>query len=205
MSIVKHIDYANIDYSMNAYYFGWTKDELSALKKQYLSQYYSKYYGNSDDICFEITDNNGNIYYAIFRAGIPDTYHVTNPKSYLLFKDQNRLLINVGHQFYRFLIKENAILDDSCYNGIICDSQYLSSKPLVLHEVMIIVDDEGIAAINWDGVLWKEEFYWASAGYLRLMPFDSNHISAEYYDPAKGCDYRLVFNMQNGSYKEVKL
>jgi hypothetical protein len=196
MSTIKPINYADIVNSLAAYHFGWSEDELAT----YIKEYQSKYYGNVNDARFEISDNEGNVYYAIFRTPAEDEWFVKKPKDYLLFKDQNRILLNIGGKLYRYLIKEKEVLNNSCYDGIICNaygklnSPYFHSMSSVMHEIMIIVDKEGIAALNWDGVIWKLKFEWAASGYLELTELNDNDIIAKYYDPSDSLSpYRLTF------------
>lgn len=208
MSAIKCINYANIDNSRDIYYFGWAEDELSVWRKQYQS----KYYGSVNDAGFENIDDEGNIYYIIFRTPAEDDWFVNKTKNYLVFKDQKRMLINVAGQLYRYLINEKKLLNNSCYEGITCNSYseanspYFHSISSAVHEIMVVVDNEGVAAINWNGILWGHKFEWAYSGYLELTKFHESEVIAEYYDPTDSFSpYHLIFDIQTGAYKKEKL
>jgi len=206
MSTIKLMNYDNIINSIEVYCFGWSKDELA----DYIRQYQSKYYGSSYDGQFEITDDQGNIYYAIFRTAADNEWFVYKPKDYLLFKDQNRVLLNIGGKLYHYLISEKKILDNISYEGIICNdfgeanSPYFHSITSSKHELMIIVDREGVSAINWDNILWKQLFDGLDCGHLALQSIDEDYVYAMYDDYIVGKFYHVVFNLQNGKY-EMKL
>lgn len=200
MSSIKSISYSDMVSTIDTYYLGWPADKLTALKKQYQA----KYYGDIDDARFEIVDDEGEIYYAIFRTAA-DEWTVNKAKDYLLSKDQNRVLLNVGGKLYRFLIKEKILLSTACYDEIIgndfdkVNSWYFHSIAAPSHEVMVVVDNEGIAAINWDKILWRYEFELTYCGNLELVSIKDNHVIAKYDDC---CDlYSIEFDLQNGTYE----
>ena len=272
MSSIKPINFADMANSIDAYHFGWPEKELAA----YIKQYQSKYYGSVDDAQFEITDDEGDVYYAVFK-NFAEYEVAIKSKDYLLFKDQGRALFNVGGKIYRFLIKERK-LDETvqyCHHNfrhippfepdqsllklkdlgfdteqidqiekeqyllklktlgfdiedlekpyLICndenstDSHYFHSLSSPQHEVMIVVDAEGIAAINWDGVLWKHKLYWASNWDLTLIAINGNNVITEYQNVVSLVDtrynkhldleldtglYRILFDIQTGCYKK---
>jgi hypothetical protein len=191
--------------SIDIYHFGWSEDELAVYRKQYQS----KYYGSANDARFEILDNEGVLYYAIFRTAA-DNEWVTKSKDYLLFEDQNRVLLNIGGKLYRYLIKEKKVLNTYCYDNKIASNDFGKSISLNFHsiipsnhKIIVVVDCEGIAAINWDNVLWKHKFEWSDCGHLELLSADDTHVIAEYEDCSKGKLYYISFNLQDGKY-EIK-
>jgi hypothetical protein len=202
MSSIKLITYVDINPSIHTYYIGWSEEELEA----YDNQYQTQYYGSTQDARFEITDDNGNVSYAIFRS--PEIDEKISPPSQdvLLFKDQNRVLLNITGKLYRFLINEKKVLDDSCFQGILCNdfdepiSYYFHSLVSPPHEIMIVVDNEGIAALTWDHILWKHNFESASRGYLNLLAISGNEVTAKYESPGDP-DCLLSFNLQTGEEK----
>lgn len=206
MSTIRAISYADIANSIDIYYFGWPDDELVIFREQYQS----KFYGSVNDARFEIIDDAGNIYYAIFRTPAEDEWFVKKSKDYLLFNDQNRVLLNIGGKLYRYLIKERKVLDNSCYTGIICNdfkkpkSPYFHSIVSFDHEIMLIIDSEGIAAINWNNILWKQKFEWADCGHLELSSIEDNQVVATYEDSFEDKEYSISFNLLTGKY-EMKL
>lgn len=200
MSSLKPITYVDIVSSIETYYFGWSEEELAAYERQYQT----RYYGAVQDARFEITDDQGNLFYAIFRS--PDIDEQIAPPSYdtLLFKDQNRVLLNIKGKLYRFLINEKKVLEDSCYKEILCndfndiESYYFHSLVSAPHEIMVVVDNEGIAALTWDTVLWKHNLEEsASRGLLKLLSLSGDEITAHYEDPGSP-DRLLLFNLQTG-------
>lgn len=203
MSIIKPIDYADIVNSIDVYHFGWSEGELAVYRKQY----HSEYYGNINDSPYEIIDEEGNIYYAIFRSAAEDEWFVRKSKDYLLFKDKTRVLLNIGGQLYRYLIKEKRLLNNLCYEGIIYNdygkpnSPYFHSISSPSHEIMIIVDRDGIAAINWEGILWRGKFEWAHCGHLELLSIDGCHVIANYEDSMEGNLYLVSYDILNGKYE----
>lgn len=204
MSSIKLITDFDIENSVAICYFGWQPEELVSLTKQYQS----KYYGSVNDACFEIIDEAGVAYYAIFRTAAEDEWVVRKSKDYLLFKDQNRVLLNIGGKLYRYSIKERKVLDNTCYEGIFCNdidepiSRYFHSISSVQHEVMIVVDQAGIAAINWDGILWRHNFESAAYGYLELLSISENKIIAKYDNaPMGGGLYAISFDLETGNYE----
>lgn len=191
---------------MDIYHFGWSNDELAA----YIKQYQSIYYGSINDAQFDITDDEGNVYYAIFRSPAEDEWFVRKSKDYLLFKDQNRILLNIGGKLYRFLIKERKILTDACHDGVICNefgkpnSPYFHSLTSPERELMVVVDCEGIAAINWQEVLWKQNFEWSDCGHLELLSINGSYVTAKYENCCEGKVYSISFNLCNGQYEMKK-
>lgn len=203
MSTIKPITHREINPSIHTYYVGWSAEELEA----YGNQYQTQYYGSLQDARFEITDNQGNISYVIFRAPeIDESFKASTSQDFLLFKDNNRVLLNITGKLYRFLINEKKALDDSCYQGIIGNdfddiaSYYFHSLVSPSHELMIVVDCEGIAALTWDRILWKHDFERAASGYLNLLSISGDDVAAKYESPGNP-DCLLSFNLQTGEEK----
>lgn len=207
--------------SLDIYYFGWPQSEID----KYPQQYQSIYYGSTYDGLFELTDNEWVSYYAVFK-NFAEYEVAIKSHDYLLFKDNNRVLINIGGKLYRFLINERKILEaDNHYHPIKCNNEtgeksiYFHSISSAIHEIMIVVDNEGISALNWDGVLWKHKLDWAASGYLTLIAINGNDVITEYdnivfggnsginnYLDLDSCGpYRLIFNIQTGFHKKEKL
>lgn len=187
---------------MDVYHFGQSKDEIAAYRKQYQSEYY----GNTHDARFEMIDDKGTLYYAIFRSPAEDEWIIKKSIDYLLFKDQNRVLLNVAGKLYRYLIKERKLLSDTGHAGIICNdigqslSPYFHSISSPIDEVMVIVDYEGIAAINWDTVIWKHAFEGADCGHLELLSINNDRIEAKYENYFEGKIYFILFDLHTGKY-----
>lgn len=207
MSSIKLITYDSILTSVDVFHFGWHQDEIA---KQ-ANKYQAKFFGSLDDACFEIIDQLGSIYYAVFRTAAEDEWFVKRAKDYLLFKDQNRVILNIGGKLYRYLIEEKEVQNNSCYDGIICNafgkvnSPYFHSITSPNHDLMVIVDREGIAAIDWNHILWKHQFEWSDCGHLELQSVDDTHVNAVYEDCFEGNIYSISFNLQNGKYKMTPL
>ncbi len=204
MKRIKLIDYSEIMPLVDVYYFGWSEHEIA----EHVKQYQALYYGDIEDARFSITDKNENTYYAIFR-NVADYEVARKAKDYLLFKDDNRVLFNIGGGLYRYSIEERKILDNKeCYAQILCNdsditrANYFHSISCPDLEVMIVMDDEGFAAINWDGVLWKHKFDWAYAGYLELTEIKAGMVFASAYEPINAEYYTLAFDIQTGKYTE---
>ena len=81
-------------------------------------------------------------------------------------------------------------------------SYYFHSLSSSQHEVMIVVDREGIAALSWDNILWKHSFPDAASGDLELIKIKNNEVITKYQD-IWGSDPRLLsFDIQTGQYKD---
>jgi hypothetical protein len=126
-------------------------------------------------------------------------------KDYLLHKDQNRILVNAGGKLYRFLINERQLLDDDRhYHSIKFNdldhelSAYFHSLSCSKQEIMVIVDNDGIAALAWDKVLWKHNFQWAYSGCLKLLFIEGPKIIAEYDDVNDSGLCNMSFDIQTG-------
>jgi len=182
---MKLIDYNDVQDNIDIYHFGWSQDEITAK----VQEYQTRYYGDANDALFEVIDSEGYVYYAVFRTAAVDWCIVHKAKDHLLFDDDNRALLNIGTKIYRYMINERIVLDNEVYKGLIkyndidkLNSPFFHSLTSTKHQVMIIVDDEGIAAMNWDRVLWKHEIKDAASGDLTLKSIDDEHILAEDFD-----------------------
>jgi hypothetical protein len=204
MSTLKLVNYQDMQNSIETYHFGWLQEELN----QHIKLHQSVYYVDVNDACFEIMDDEGRCYYAIFR-NVAKYEVALKAKDYFLLKDGNRILLNIGGKLYRFLINERKLLSENnpyqkikCNNANEENSIYFHSISSAAHEIMIVVDNEGIAAINWDNVLWKHSFPDATSGDLELIIIMNNEVLAK-YQSIYGNKPRLIsFNIQTGHYKD---
>lgn len=206
MILINTIDHKKMLDFIDVHYYGLNECDID----KFTSDYQSNYYGNDDDACFEIYDNTGALYYAVFKnfAHYPAA---KKSKSYLLFNGNNRVLINVGGMIYRYLIEDKKILPhDDLYQSVMQNdaskerSMYFQSLASPENELMIIVDCEGIACLNWEGVLWKKHIEWAYAGYLKLLFIENNCVITEYEDLSAGKDKeRISFDIHTGVSKDL--
>ena len=182
--------------------FGWSQDELESQVSYYRQSLQMPDYEGNENPLFEITDQEGVSYYVVFRSG-----GVGN-EGFILSKDTNRLLVNAGGTFYRYLINERKVLSNECYQGIISsnfwerNSQiYFDSMAIPEYESMAIIDEEGVAAINWEGILWKQPIQFANAGYLEFRSFKDPYVLVDYcHPPHDPPNLLLSFHIQTGEY-----
>lgn len=173
-------DDINIIYPI--YQFGWSDDYI-AMKEAELQAVFLG--DNYDDARYEVTDSNGNITYLIFRAG--QSFHRVPDQ--LFNSESGILLVNSAGNLYRYDVLNNKSLDNSCYSlidmaEIFNDSPcYFASKSLASANIMVVVDDEGVATINDSKILWKRNFEWAYADYIKILSVSSTEIQIEDESP----------------------
>ncbi len=59
-------------------------------------------------------------------------------------------------------------------------SPFLTTEISPYTGIMIVVDDEGISAINWNKVLWKRKYHWAYANYLKILGITKKSVMIEF-------------------------
>jgi len=123
-------------------------------------------------------------------------FDLDKAENYLLFKDENRVLMNMADVFYRYLIKENFVLENEGLYATIQPCFQCISLPE--WEKMIVVDREGIACLGWEGVQWKQCFHWAKEGCLKFILAEKKEIKAEYKNKSNGKLLSISFDMDTG-------
>mgnify|MGYP001411689683 CR=1 FL=1 len=181
------------------YRFGWSGDYIveqeAGIQAVFLGD-------NYDDARYEVIDSSGDIAYLIFRAGqsfykMPD--QLFNPASGIL-------LVNAAGNLYRYDCLNNCCLDNSCYALIdmvdrFDDSfYYFASKISESANLMVVVDGEGVAAIDDSKVLWKRDFEWAYADYIKILSVTGTEVEIEDSSPDGG-HTTLILSAMTGEVK----
>lgn len=175
MSEIKIINSADIDISNEIVYFGWTEADI----KNYKTSYQTTFLGFPEDMILEVTTCDEQIYYAIFRSGESLKYQ----RQFLLADKMCFIIVNANGILYRFDSIERKCLDISCYSNIKLNSAYFASDVSLELGIMTIVDDEGVAVINWNSVLWKKNFRYAYADNLKVSAISQQYVLLEYGPP----------------------
>ena len=189
-------------------YFGWTKVELDKCIADFKQNCHSIFYGSINDALFECIDERGIIYYAVFKGSENDDAIKQN--DYVVFKDNNRVLLNINGTIYRFLINQGkSPQNETFYREIPVNSYLFRSLSSDLYEVMIVADDEIIAALKWEGVMWKHYLDYATA--LELIEIQNDRVITEIETHGgltrlnndlleSSCINRIFFNVKTGAY-----
>lgn len=171
MSEIKIIKSTAIDSSNDILYFGWSEADI----KNYKVSYQAKFLGFPEDTILEVITDDEQFYYVIFRSG-----ESFKQQRQFLFADKIRfVIVNANGNIYRFDIIDRKCLDIDCYSDIKCNSPYFATDVSDELGIMTVVDKEGIAVITWDSVLWKKNFKYAYAGYLKVTSISQQYISLE--------------------------
>jgi hypothetical protein len=197
MSEIKIINKDEIPSNCDIYYGGWSDAEL----KKYKEDYQTRFLGNTQDFKLEIITDYVEPYYIICRAGESSK----NECQFFIAEPQFTAVINANGNIYRFDIAEKKFLDHSCYKEILFDntqdkgnvSPYLNAEVSPCSGIMVVVDNEGISAINWSKVLWKKSYRWAYADYLQVVLITNTSVVIE-IDPPDGDMKRISLNITTG-------
>jgi len=197
MSEIKIISKDEIPLNHDIYYGGWSDAEL----KKYKEDYQALFLGNSEDCKLEVITDYSEPYYIICRAG--ESFH--NQCRFFIEEPQSTAVTNANGNIYRFDIAERTFLDHSCYQEILFDntqdkgniSPYLKTEISPYSGIMVVVDDEGVSAINWNKVLWKKKYHWAYADYLQVISITNTSVVIE-IDPPDSDIKKISLNITTG-------
>lgn len=197
MSEIKVVNIDKISPSYDIYYGGWSDAELT----NYRNDYQSRFVGDDKDFKLEIITDELNIYYVICRAG----QSFKKQCQFFIEETQSVAVINANGNIYRFDINQRKFLDISCYKEILFDntqnkgniSPYLKSEISPDKGIMVIVDDNGIAAINWNKVLWKQKYAWAYADYIQFVEITKTSVIIK-IEPPDGDMKKMSLNILTG-------
>lgn len=181
MSDIKIINSTDIDISNEIVYFGWTEADI----RNYKTNHQTTFLGFTGDTILEVTSDNEQIYYAIFRSGVS----LKHQRQFLLADKMCFVIVNANGIIYRFDSIDRKCLDISCYSNIEFNSTYFTSDVSLVLGIMAIVDNQGIAVINWDGVLWKKNFKYAYADNLKVTAISQQYVSLTYEPPDESAQY----------------
>ncbi len=181
MSEIKIINSADIDTSNAIIYFGWTETDI----KNYKINHQTIFVGFAEDTLLEVTTADMQVYYAVFRSGESQK----NQRQCLLVDNTHNVLVNANGIIYRFDSIQRKCLDTDCYNDIEINSTYFATDISPELSLMTVIDNEGVAVINWSGVLWKKDFDYANADYLNVTAITQKNISITYEPPGEEIQY----------------
>lgn len=198
MTEIKLINENDITFGNNIYYGGWSDDEL----KKYKDDYQARFLGNANDFRLEVIADDLESYYVICHAG----ESFKNQCQFFIEEAQFIAVINANGNVYRFDIVEKKFLDHSCYKEVLFDntqnkgniSPYLTAEISPYITIMIVVDNEGISAIDWNKVLWKRKYYWAYADYLKILEITKKLVVIE-LDPPDDEIKKISINIISGN------
>ncbi len=198
MTEIKLINANDITFGYDIYYGGWSDDEL----KKYKDDYQARFLGNAIDFRLEVIADDLESYYVICRAG--ESYK--NQRQFFIEEAKFIAVINVNGNIYRFDLAEKKFLDHNCYEKVLFDntqnkgsiSSYLTTAISPYANIMIVVDDEGISAIDWNKVLWKRMYSWAYADYLKILEITEKSVVIE-LDPPDDEIKKIAINIISGN------
>ncbi len=195
---IKIIDKDEIPVNHDIYYGGWSDAEL----KKYKEDYQARFLGNIEDIRLEVITDYSEPYYIICCAG----KSFKNQRQFFIEEAKRIIVINANGNVYRFDIAKKKFLDHSCYKEVFFDntqnkgniSPYLTTEVSSYRAIMLVIDDEGISAINWNKVLWKRKYDWAYADDLKILEITEKTVVVE-LDPPDGEREEILINIMSGS------
>jgi hypothetical protein len=186
---------------IDIYYFGWNDSEI----EKYKNNYQGNFLGGDRDAKLEIFDGLGKHFYAIFK-GYPECggseLDLQNKKiDYLVFKDGNRVLLNVFGKLYRFLIDEKLSLSteqfDSFFKSVMYPNSYIPSLSSSEYELMVFAESQ-IIAISWDKICWKYTQDNADIYDFELLSIDNNILRIHHRNHLLIGEEIMCFNVQTG-------
>jgi|GEM_PF-3622417 len=158
------------------YYCGWSEEEL----KNYEMDCQTIFLGTIKDAIFKIVMNDTEVYHIVFRAG----ESLRSQVRWIFETSQSTLVVHVNGNIYRFHLLHRQYLDSHCYAKVLFDntSNMQNLSPFLLSEVspdekmMVVIDTEGVAVLNWEKVLWKRSLEWAYADYVRIREVSNSSV-----------------------------
>lgn len=185
--------------SFPVYYYFYSQDEIDSKQKSYQCNFY----GDESDLLILCEDDDCECFYAIFR-NFPSTSR--NNQSVLKFKNSDRLLINSGTAIYHFYINERICEKvDAGYGFFSEEESHIYSLSSSEDEIMVITNNKGLVAINWNTILWTHPFRYAFAGYLIPLKIIDHVLHIEYFDGSNGNDLLLMLDIFTGKIIEERL
>ena len=114
-------------------------------------------------------------------------------------------VINANGNIYRFDLLQKKFLDCSCYEAICFDnmpnkqriSPYLKTEIATNEKIMLVIDDNGVAAINCEKMMWKRKYDWAYADYLRIVSVTNLSVMVELAEPSGSIEI-ITLNVLTG-------
>lgn len=197
MTEIKQVFLDDIIDVFDIYRCGWSKKDL----QDYEANYQTKFLGDSNDLGLEIITNNNQLFYVIFKAG----ESLKNQMQFILEETKFLLIINANGNIYRFDLIDRKLMSNDCYTTVLFDntqdkgniSPYLATAVSPDSKIMIVIDEEGVAAINWEKVLWKRKFEWAYADYVRILTVSNSSVVLK-IDPPNGSVKTVTLNIVTG-------
>jgi hypothetical protein len=174
-------------------YFGYQPIEVENFQKNYQSIFI----GQSDDLILELITDAGEIYHAILKAGTS----MIGKFAILPFRKTDRLLIFVKGALYRISINDKKCYSNNVFFPDRCDDfvqRYSHAMASDKHQMLILVDDEGVRSLTWENVLWECPLEWTESCYLKLLGIDGDQIQLDYYAPDDGGEESVKIDINKG-------
>lgn len=180
MPEIKTFDFKDdIPFGSEFYYVGWPDIDL----KNKQDNYQARYLGEVEDFRLKVIEDDLSEYFLICRSG----KSFVNQRQFFLEESKCIAVINANGNIYRFDLFQKSFLECSCYKEIWFDnienkediSWYLKTEVSSDGKIMLVIDAQGVAAINSEKMLWKRKYDWAYADYLRIISVTDTSVVIE--------------------------